>query len=46
MLVLALIPVFKPWKETIEWEYDVLEYTTAGIVSPHSVYLDIFSVDR
>lgn len=34
VLVLALIPVFRPWRETVNWEYDALDYTTAGIVSP------------
>lgn len=36
VLVLALIPVFRPWRERVEWEYGVVDfdYTTAGIVSP------------
>lgn len=35
VLVLALIPVFRPWRDRVEWEYGVVDfdYTTAGIVS-------------
>eukprot|EP00903_Cladosiphon_okamuranus_P011708 g11011.t1 len=32
VLVLALMPVFQPWREKIEWEYDALDYTTAGVI--------------
>ncbi|CAN0285897.1 unnamed protein product [Pylaiella littoralis] len=44
VLVLALIPVFKPWQETVEWGSGPLEYTKADTVrrcltAPAAIFL-------